>query len=286
MKSHTLRNLRFATVNLSLTLALLLALAVFVSIPAYAQSGIWQVDAGHSIARLSLGRGPQSVEVGVASVSGSVVFNSSDPADPVVDLNITPDKQLGPNSPEISFKSKRSAITRDGKLAVVGELSVTRLERSVTMDPNEAYHGPEYGKPIVRTDTGEVTLVFPLTSLPVAQNGVLRLSASTIINRERFPQFLATLESDNWTSPVVEDENCTNPATVGEDYSGAICTGTVVTTAINSVPTATVGGEGYYGFEPAVVPDRNHATIALDLKLTQMAPAPSAVSAAAESAGR
>src|ERR1700687_2328448 len=96
MKSHTAGSLHFLTVNLGQTLALLLALAVSISIPAHAQSGAWQVDAEHSIARLSLGRGSQSAEIGVAPVSGSVVINPSDPADAAVDLNIAFDKRLGP----------------------------------------------------------------------------------------------------------------------------------------------------------------------------------------------
>ncbi|MFZ0796222.1 MAG: hypothetical protein WCA13_09545 [Terriglobales bacterium] len=254
------------------------------SIPAHAQSGTWQVDAEHSIARLSLGRGSQSADVGVARVSGSVVFDSNDPADPAFDLNIASDKNLGPNSSQIGFKSKRSAITNDGELAVIGDLSVSRIERSVTADPNEGYGGPEYGDPVVRTDTHEVTLVFPRMSLPEAQNGAIELSTSITINREGFPQLLTSLESGNWPSTVVEDENCTNPSTASEDYSGPICTGTAITTATGE-QTATGVGEAYSGFQPAVVPDGSQATIALDLKLTQITPAPAAVFGAAESAG-
>ena len=57
-------------------------------------------------------------------MSGTVAFDSSDPADPAVDLDIKSDNGLSPNSPEIRFKSERSAITSDGKLAVVGKLSL------------------------------------------------------------------------------------------------------------------------------------------------------------------
>jgi hypothetical protein len=63
-----------------------------------------------------------------------------------------------------------------GKLAVGGDLSVTRVERSVTLDPNEAIPGPEYGEPVVHTDTHEVRLVFPGARLPAAQNGAIQLS--------------------------------------------------------------------------------------------------------------
>jgi polyisoprenoid-binding protein YceI len=280
MRQHALRNLNFGG-NLSLAFLLLLAFAVcFASIPARAQGGTWQVDAGHSIARLSLGAGSQSVDVGVAPVSGTVVFDSTDPADPAVHLNIKS------QSSEISFKSERSAITSDGKLAVVGNLSVTRVERSVTMEPNEAYAGPVYGEPVRHTDSREVTLVFPVRSLPAAQNGTIQLSASTTIGREAFPQLLSALEPGNWPSVVVEDKNCTAPSTVGEDYSGAVCTGTPIETATNSAVAGYIGGgEGYHGSEPAVVPDGSRATIALNLKLTKLASTAPAASGAVASAG-
>jgi len=284
MKSHMQRIVHFATNEVGLVF-LLLALAVGIaSIPAHAQNGIWQVDAEHSIARLSLGSSPKSAEVGVARVSGNVAFDSSDPADPIVNLNIKPDNSLGADYSEISFKSKRTAMTSDGKLAVVGDLSLTRVERSVTMDANEGYYGAEYGAPVVQTDTEEITLVFPAASLPAAQNGAMQLSATTNISRERFPQLLAALAQGNWPGMAVQDENCTMPSTVGEDYSGADCTGTAVETAANAVNAYAGGGEGYYGSEPAVVPDGSQATIALNLKLTQVALAPSASSAAAQTA--
>jgi len=232
MRSHAPHILHFVTGNVSLTFLLLLALAVcFVSIPARAQGGIWQVDPEHSIARLSLGSGSQSAEVGVAHVSGSLVFDPSDPADSAVDLNVKLYNRVGPDYSEISFKSKRSAPTSDGKLAVVGDVSILRVERSLTLDPNEAYHGAEYGDPVIHIDTQEVTLVFPGASLPAAQNGAMQLSASTTIGREGFPQLLAAVAPGNWPRLVVQDENCTGPLTVGEDYFGATCTGTPVAIA-------------------------------------------------------
>ena len=284
MKSHMLRIIHFATNEVGV-IFLLLALAVGIaSIPAHAQNGIWQVDAEHSIARLSLGSSPRSAEVGVARVSGNVAFDASDPADPIVNLNIKPDKSLGADYSEISFKSKRSAMTSDGKLAVVGDLSLTRVERSVTMDANEGYYGAEYGAPVVKTDTEEITLVFPAVTLPAAQNGAMQLSATTNISRERFPQLLAALQGSG-PSMVVQDEKCTTVQSGGgEGYYGATCTGTPVGTATNAVNPYSGGGEGYYGSEPAVIPDGSQATIALNLKLTQVASAPSASSAAAQTA--
>ena len=261
--SHASPIVNLVTGGAILSLALLLAFTFcFASIPAVAQDRAFQVDPQYSFARLSLGSGAQSQQIDIAPVSGKVVFDSSDPADPVVDLKFKPGVWLGAEYSEISFKSKRPAITRDGKLAVVGDLSLTRVESSATWDPNEAYRGPEYGKPVVQTDTREATLVFPDASLPADQNGGTRLSASTTIGREDFPQLLADLESGGGSRTAAVDNSCAIPSTVGEDYSGLICTGSPVATAPGSV-----------------------ATIALDLKLTPLAQTPAEASGAAESAG-
>lgn len=285
MRSHTVHMLRVATGGVGLVLLLVFLLAV-ISVQGHAQDGTWQVDREHSIARLSLGKAPTSAEVGVARVSGKVVFASGVAADPIVSLDMKPDYP-GADYSEISFKSKRSMIASDGKLMVVGNLSLTRVERSVTpyVGGGEGYYGAEYGEPVAHTDTREVTLAFPSATLPAAENGIVHLVAATNISRERFPQLLTALAAGNWPNPVVEDESCTMPSTIGEDYHGATCTGTQVATVSNSVTTYEGGGEGYYGSEPAVIPDGSQATIAFDLKLTQLASAPSAASKAAETAG-
>ena len=60
------------------------------------------------------------------------------------------------------------------------------------------------------------------------------------------------------------------PSTIGEDYSGAKCTGNVIATMTNSlVMVGTAGGEDYAGFQPAVTPDPDRGAIALDLELKQ-----------------
>jgi len=270
MKSHIIH---LGTKKLSL-MFLILALAVFIiSMPAQGQSSIQKVDAEHSIARLSLGE----VEIGVARVSGNVAFAANDPSSAVVNLNIVPDS-LGADEREISFQSKRSAMTSDGKLAVTGDLSVTAIERPVIsyVGAGEDYHGAQYGEPVVYTDAREVTLVFPAGS---PAPGALQLSASTDVSPERFPQLVEALAHGNWPSIVVEDEYWT--ATPGEDYDGLVCTGTPVKAAMNSVTTDEGGREDYSGPQPVAIPDGSHATIAFNLKLTQVAAAPSA----AETAG-
>jgi polyisoprenoid-binding protein YceI len=279
MRTHPQHILNLAVSKIGL-MSLLLAVAVgAAAIPAHAQDGAWKIDGKHSIARLSLGSAPKSVEVGLARISGNVVFDGDDP---VVNLTILPENGQAADFSKISFNSKRSALTDDGKLAVIGDLTVTRVERSATLDPNEGYYGAVYGEPVVQTETREVAFLLPAETHPAAQNGNTELSASTHISREYFPQLLSAMAPGNWSNVLVQDEHCTLPSAVGEGYYGAACTGTSVATATNSVAPATaVVGEGYYGSEPAVVPDGGQATIALDLKLVRVAAARSTAPAAA-----
>jgi hypothetical protein len=173
-------------------------------------------------------------------------------------------------------------MTSDGKIAVVGNLSVTRIERPVISyaGGGEGYYGVQYGEPVVHTDTREVTLLLPAANLSAPKNGAIQLSASTDISRERFPQLVGALAQGNWQSVVVENEHCAMPSTVSEDYAGAVCTGTPVEAASNSVTTYAGGGEGYYGSRPVAIPDGSRATIAFNLQLTQAVSAPSAAQTA------
>ena len=287
MKSHTLRNLHVVIGNVSLAFLLLLGFAVcLASIPAHAQGDIWHVDPQHSIARLSLGSASNALEIGLARISGEVVFDSNDPADPSVNLKVTPDNGPSAEYAEMSFTSSRSTMTRGGELVITGELSVTRIERNVAAEPNEAYAGPQYGDPVTITDTRQITLVFPDPSPLTARNGVMQLSGATSVRREAFPQLLNALTLDAWPIQFVNDEKCSAPSTIGEDYSGVKCTGTVIATVTNSVVmVGSAGGEDYSGFQPVVTPDRDQATVAVDLKLAQLAPTSPVASGASASAG-
>jgi hypothetical protein len=266
MKSHILNIVEFASSEIGLSFLLLVLAVGIASVPAHAQDNAWTIDGEHSIARLSLGSNPKSVEIGLARVSGNVLFGAA--GDPEVNLNLASSKDQAADPVEISFKSKRSMVTDDGKIAVVGDLSVTRVERSVNMDPNEAYYGATFGEPVATTATREVTLVLPAEPDPGAQTSTVELLASTKVSREYFPELLSVMSPGNWSNLAVEDESCAVPAVTGEGYYGATCTGTPVATATNSVAPATpASGEGYYGFEPAVIPDGGQATIAFDLRL-------------------
>jgi len=282
MKTSAFRNLHFVTGNVGLALALLIVLAVSFSSPSHAQE-TWRLDPQLSIARLSLGSGSNALEIGLARVSGDVVFDSNDLTDPAVNLKITPGNETGADYAKMSFTSKRSVMTSDGKLIVTGDLSVTRIERSVTADPNEAYAGPQYGDPAALTDAHQIAFAFADPRQLAAHDGTMPLSGTTHVIREDFALLLDAVTLDDWPTVLVNDKKCEVPPTVGEDYSGVKCSGTEIAAVSNTaVPTGV--GEGYYGFQPVVTPDHNHATITLNLTLTQIS-ATRSVASKAESAG-
>jgi hypothetical protein len=210
--------------------SLLLLAATTASIAAHAQDS-WQIDPKHSVATLSLGSVANELQIGLARVSGEVVFKSSDPGDPVVTLKIVGDARAADYA-SMSFSSKRSAIRADGKLTVTGDLSVTRVERSVTMEPNEAYAGPQYGEPIARTTTRQITLIFSDPRLAPSQTGALHFSGRSTVIREDFQDLLDAIALDDWPSRLINDEKCENPSTIGEDYQGPECTGTIIASLV------------------------------------------------------
>ena len=273
MKSH-LHNVLSLSSNVVGPLIMFLAFATAtVSIPACAQD-IWQIDPKHSVATLSLGSGASQLQIGLARVSGEVVFESSDPGDPIVTLKVFGDARKADYA-SMSFISKSSALTADGKLTIIGDLSVIHVERSVTMVPSEAYAGPQYGDPVTYTNTRQVTVVFSDPHGLASQSGVMHFLGTSTVSRGDFPQFLDALTLADWPTQLINDEKCKTPSTIGEDYHGADCTGAVIANVSNAVvSTGAPSGEGYYGFEPVISPDRNKATISLDLKLEEILASP------------
>jgi hypothetical protein len=247
---------------------LLLLPAATASGMAHAQN-TWQIDPNNSVATLSAGSGAEMLQIGLARVSGQVVFEANDASDPTVTFNVNSNEQEA-ESASMSFSSRRSAMTADGKLIITGDLSVTRVERSVTADPNEAYAGPQYGDPVAHTDSRQIAVVFSDPRQVASEADTMRFSGTSTVVREDFPQLLDAITTDAWPSQLINDEKCTSPSTIGEDYHGAECTGAVIASVQNAVaPTGASSGEGFYGFVPVVTPNRDKATIALDLTLRQ-----------------
>ena len=167
----------------------------------------------------------------------------------------------------------RTAATSYGTLEVTGNLTLTRVERPSTANPTEDYSGPVYGSPVVHTVSHEVTFAFPRVDRPTVNGekaATTKVSASTRIGYENFPQLSSAILATNWP-PVVEDENCQVASTGGEDYAGPSCTGTTVPVISRAVALSNVS-EDYHGFEVAPAAG-NQVTIEFDLAGTWSASA-------------
>jgi len=253
--------------------AIIALITVLTSVSISAQSqDAWEIDPQHSVATLSLGTESNVLQLGVVRLNGEVVFESVDSDDPTVTFSTVFSGGPGVNSPKLEFNSQQCRVTPEGKLVITGELSVTRVERSITADPNEAYAGQQYGPPEIHTETREITLVFPNPPHNTSSAAVMHLSGIASVSRENFPQLTQSIALDHWPTQLVNDEKCIASSTIGEDYHGAICTGTVIASVRNVMVPSGGGFEDFAGFRPAVNPNRNQATIAVNLELRRVHP--------------
>jgi polyisoprenoid-binding protein YceI len=267
-------------------------------------SDAWILDSSRSNARLFQGSGATSgsVNTGVARVTGKVKLDANDlntsffylsiyPADENWGHALSPEGALPtgyiPDATDqtlLTFKSTRILRRGNGKLEVIGDLTLTRVERNITAAPTEAYAGPVYGDPVIHHETREITFLFPSPSAaqvsgpltPAVQQtkGVLEIVGAARVDREEFPELLTAIKKTNWLS-VVQNKDCHMPYTVGEGYSGAVCSGTVIATIgdDNCHMPASVG-EDYSG--PQCTPAIGSQTIiVLDLKFLHTVPEPS-----------
>jgi polyisoprenoid-binding protein YceI len=280
--------------------ALAAVLAAGFAAPALAQNATWKLNSEHSTGRLSVGStaDPNTIfDAGIARVKGSVRLDAGSPTNSWFDFTIYPadqgpasingDGSLDtaefsnvPRSTVINFRSKDVKLTGDGDLAVTGDLTLSHLERPFLITYSEAYGGPVYGEPELRSATREVTFVFQNVAAAEAKAGSsrkLKLVASAGIKTEDFPGLFEAVTGANW--PVVlEDKDCQEPSTIGEEYHGTGCTGAPV--VISSRPSASITVvEDYPGPDLATPRVRDNVKIALTLELSRSA------RAAAEVAG-
>jgi len=276
--------------NKFIQFALTAAIAAASAAPALAQSTIWKFNSDHSTGRLTLSSTADpnaTFDVGVARVKGSVSLDSNSTSNSSFNFTIypadqdpsaiNPDGSLSagefsnvPRSTVIHFRSKEVKLTGDGNIEVTGDLTLTNLERPVTITYNEAYSGPVYGEPEVHSATREVTFVFGNAAAATAKAGAarkLKLVASTGIATEDFPGLFEAVTDANWPV-VVQDKECHEPAIIGEDYHGISCTGTPVLITSRPPVSLTVG-EDYPAPDPAASTAHNNVKIALNLELTR-----------------
>jgi polyisoprenoid-binding protein YceI len=267
-------------------------------------SDTWVLDSARSNARLFQGSrtNSESVNTGVAHVTGKVKLDTNDLDSSFVNLSIypadeewrhalSPDGALPtgyvPDSTDhilLTFNSSRILRTVDGKLEVIGDLTLTRVERTVTATPTEAYAGPVYGNPVIHSETHEIKFLFPsasaehlsgpLTPAVQQKKGVLEIMGSARVDRDEFPELSPAIKETNWP-PVVQNKDCRMPSTVGEDYSGAVCTGSLIAaTRHDNCHMPSPVGEDYSGSQCTPAPG-NETTIVLDLKFLHKVPEPS-----------
>jgi polyisoprenoid-binding protein YceI len=161
-------------------LVVLLVLSSFIFVvPAPAQNAIWHIDSEHSTGRLFLAssRNPDAtVNVGVARANGMVAYTDDStmhefdftiyPADKTASLERFQQEQNNDkpgNQPDytvISFKSTRVVRVDKETFRVTGNLTLTYVERLVTLDPSEAYAGPVYGPAITHSVRQEAVFEF------------------------------------------------------------------------------------------------------------------------------
>ena len=248
----------------ALGVSLSIAMAAVIAPAAIAASGAWSLDSSASHARLFQGSAanPHARDTGMARVTGNVKLDTTDLDKSVFDLRIYPADEDWPSAltadgklpvgyvPDatehtlLTFKSKRILRTPGGELELVGDLTLTRVERSATIDPSEAYAGPVYSDPVMRTETREATFVVPGVATALAADSMtaaaenkqaLQVSASAHIGYEDFQYLFSALTGTNLPL-AVEYGNCQLPSTTSEDYSGMQCTGPLTAAARDNTP--------------------------------------------------
>ena len=283
----------------------ILALAVLgvgVSTKPAATAGSWQVDTRHSDVQLitdgttDYGKKKIDYTLGYGRLMGEVKIDDADPTKSNVVFRFYPATGMAPNIAEngkflqqwlmdqanntlVCFHSKSVQRTADGRLQATGDLTLTRVDRNVNIEPNEAYSGPTYGPPIVHRVSKEATFVFDFPAAGVKQqkDGAIPASASTSLYRENFPQLVKAVVGTYWPA-VVQDKECQNSASGTEDYRGFQCTGTFMeASGLPPEPGGIRVGEDYPGppsnFSAVV---GNHLNILLHMRLLAKASGESA----------
>jgi len=266
-------------------------------------SDTWILDASTSNARLFQGGrvNAELVSCGVGRVTGKVKLDTNDLDASFFDLSIySADEDWGHAlSPEgtlptsyvpdatdqtlLTFKSTRILRTGTGRLEVVGDLTLTHVDRDVTASPTEAYAGAVYGDFVIHNETREITFVFPCVGAEhlsgpltpaMLKRRVLEIVGSARVDHGEFPELLSAIKETNWPA-VVQNEDFYMPSTVGKDYSGVPCTGTVdPATRDNNCDVLASAREDYSG--PQCTPGTgNQTTIVLDLKFLHKVSEPS-----------
>lgn len=133
-------------------IASFLVAALALAASAAAQAGPWQIDPNHSSAQFSVRHlGVSTVRGAFTKVSGSAKYDPADPTKDSLDASIEAssvdtrvemrDNDLrSPNFldvqkyPTITFHSKQTKVSGDGKLQITGDLTIHGVTKEVVLD--------------------------------------------------------------------------------------------------------------------------------------------------------
>lgn len=261
-----------------------------------AQQQTLHVAPDHSTARLFIGtrENPKAFNVAVERVSGEINIDNDNLNASSVNVRIyaanesaasdSDSQALAGIQPVFSFRSQRVTDGGDGMLRVDGLLTVTQAEHDAVVSTGEDYSGPVYGPARLVHASHAATFTFSRLALksssdssgPSGEAKLLKtqhvflepavlFTASTSINGESFPELLVSARDTTWPL-AVNDVECSIPSTVGEDYSGPQCSGSVVAPFSSPVLQVQIG-EDYSGIQ-VEMPRGKQITIDLALVLT------------------
>jgi polyisoprenoid-binding protein YceI len=260
------------------------------------QSATWQIDPGHSTASFSLetaGGAARPFNLAIAMVAGRLDFDPDKTSESTLQLNIFPagesDNLLDRSGrfragafadltkySLLTFQSKSSKLTAQGKIEFQGDLTVIHVVRQAEIDWSNAYAGPIEQEPLTQRVNHKATIALdPKALLEANANAKTRADVAALagIDRATFQQSWDAMRDSVWPV-VVFDRDCRMPYYIGpsmRDYNGPACTGTPVTKAsYDSSPVPPEFNDIGAGYPPP--PSGNEISIAINLHLIHAAP--------------
>ena len=158
-------------------IAVIVGMAVGLSLPARAATSTWQIDAQHSSAQFAVRHlGLSTVRGAFSKLSGTMVLDDQDIKNSSVEVTIDvntvdtrePDRDKDLRSerffdvahfPTMTFKSKKVEQVAPGKLRVTGDLTIRGTTREVTLEvdgPTAAVKDPWGNQRLAATATTKI----------------------------------------------------------------------------------------------------------------------------------
>lgn len=216
-----------------------------------------------------------------------------------------PHPLYGASNTLLTFKSKAVEPVDANTFRVRGDLTATYITRYATYDPYKAYSGPSYGPVVTHTTTRDVTFLFrtpPHSKARRAKKGTAEWSATTSVPSSAFPGLWNAVVTTDWPTfvaaekcvmpssttgypsgescagKVVEPEprtdiRCVMPS-VGEDFSGVVCTGKPLSLVPISEEETVASGQPDRSSASQETPENEGVVVELEIHLAQTNPTP------------